>query len=146
MASYVVPKPTAKSVKFYEGGGLQPPKYMPTFYEWINQNGKRIIQGGSITVANDYGVYTVPVDYTLFLTSVYLDTNLGAAAQAVLFINPITSEKIIALNGARALSISYQIPIIIEQKKQIILSTLGNGLVQYGITGFLVKNSEIPQI
>jgi hypothetical protein len=144
MATHTVYKPTDKFKQVYTGGTLEPPKFMPSLNEWLRKKGAQKIQGGSVAVAGDYGIYTVPANYSLFITSVYLDTNLAAGVQAVWFLASNTTEKIIALNGVKAVAISYQIPILIETKKQMVLSTLGNGLVQYGFTGFLIKNSEIP--
>ena len=146
METYVVPKATGKQIKTYLGGGSEPPKFMPTFYEWLREQGTQIIQGGSVTLANDYGMYTVPTGYVLFINSIYLDTNLAAAGQAIIFLAESSAIKLIALNGARAVTIEYPIPLQLPGKKQLVLSTLAAGLVQYGFSGFLIEKSLIPQI
>ena len=122
---------------------LSKKEYIPSYYEWLKEQGTQIVQGGTVATANDYGVYTVPVDFTLYLSTIYLDTNLATGAQAMMYLNLLTAQKFIQVNGVKAMSISYPIPIEITAKQQIILSTLGDGLVQYGITGFLVPNSVI---
>jgi hypothetical protein len=119
--------------------------YIPTYYEWLREQGTPIIQGGSVTLQNDYGVYTVPAGYTLYLNSIYLDTNLATGTQATLYLNLLGSQKFIQVNGVKVATISYPIPVKIDAKQQMILSTLGNGLVQYGFTGFLVSNAYIFQ-
>jgi len=143
MPSYKVFKPTEKIEKISIDSRLDQAKFMPTFDEWVRSLGERVLQGGSVQVANDYGVYTVATGYSFFLDSVYLDTNLAAGTQAIIYTTKGT-KKILASDGVKFAGLSFPKSIKVEETEQLVLSTLGNGLVQYGIQGFLIKNVNIP--
>ncbi|GAI14103.1 unnamed protein product, partial [marine sediment metagenome] len=44
MPKEVVYKPSEELQKIYRGGTLTPPKFIPTYYEWLSTRGKRIIK------------------------------------------------------------------------------------------------------
>jgi hypothetical protein len=78
MASYVVPKPTEKPLKVYEGGTLTPSKYMPSYYEWLSMQGRPFCisfyddaSGSDAT----FNLSTILKSETMYITAI----TLGAA-------------------------------------------------------------------
>ncbi len=150
---YKVFKPSEKFKQVFTGGTLEPPKFIPTYYEWLRAKGERLIQGGSATIADTYAVYTVPKGKTLFLTSAIL----GVDDCAVDRINPILwidgaggVRKFMTVsaeaNSQETVALSFPIPLQFVEDEQIVLTFLANAFVTYSLTGFLVKNDYIPQI
>ena len=79
MPKEVVYKPSEKFQKIYSGGTLTPPKFMPTFYEWLSRKGEQVVGTKQSFTEGDTCLYTVPVGKTLFLTSAWLSGTCDGA-------------------------------------------------------------------
>ncbi len=73
MASFKVYTPPEKIKAIYGSGTIEPPKFMPTYYEWLRSQGQDIIKVGEINfITPTTALYTVPSDKVFFLTGIYV--------------------------------------------------------------------------
>lgn len=157
MPREVVYKPNEKLKPIYSGGMLSPPKFMPSYYEWLSKKGKQIIingQGDSLG-SNDW--YVVPENETLFITSIFLSavddspgtntSNIGLRIDDQFIINYVMSTSSVASVQKPHLIMtqSFHYPLIVKAKQTIKSTAMNSGGSFYGyFTGFLVKNRDIP--
>ena len=152
MASYVVPKPTEKPIKIFQGGGLQPPKFMPSYYEWLSIKGQQVFWASNVSAT----FATVPADQILFITSAYIniycvaaltnDASLGIQdATTINNLKEIIRVKYGSADTQVSSSNSFPIPIKVLGTERISFFHAGAG-GSAGFTGFLVKKSDLPQI
>lgn len=142
-------KPSEKIKPIYAGGTLTAPKFMPSLYEWLSSKGLQVIKHGNTT--GTLTLYTVPVGFTLFVSSVWL-SQVGTAGGNLRYgklevpsdIELIsTNIKLESSNSTQALS--YKIPVKIQENKIIRLLTPSSDTnLRAGFTGFIVKNDDIP--
>lgn len=110
-------------------------EFFPSFSEWVSDNNaqqilkSRVVSGGVI--------YTVPDNFTLFITSAWL--MLRAAAVGFMY---ITDENIDSFLGCTAngnTASNFTMPIRVNAKQSItVTSSVGNVDVAGGFTGFLL--------
>lgn len=144
-------KSSEKLVKIYQGGLLIPPKFMPTYYEWLKSKGKTIIRDGSLPTGSS-GLYTVPINKVFFLTSLTITAthnNANDASYKAWIDN--TDQEIITLRlrgepDSGSLTKEFNMPLRLNQNQRIGLSSGGFGIVTLIIVGFEVDYNEIPQI
>ena len=141
-------KPLEKVGTIYTGGTLTPPKFMPSYYEWLSVRGLFVSTGGEATSGGNNDIYTVPHNNTLFIT--YACACITADAVGFSFTsvhtdaNPIINVKC-STSGSGNLSISPIIPIKINSGEIITVTCGTNKADAYGnFSGFLVKNADIP--
>ena len=154
MPKTTVYKPQDKITKIFTGGTLEPPKFIPSFYEWLKEHGEDIVKWTDANVT----LYAVPKDYTFFLCTAYVSCVNNAAGgtnttSLVRFEAGITNGcQLIAAQVGIAdenaiNSISFPYPIKIRAGQLIRQYSSGNPHISNsGITGFLIKNSDIPQL
>lgn len=137
-------KPVEKVGNIYAGGTLTPPKFMPSYYEWLSAKGTQITHD----LAS--GSYTVPDDMTLFLTNISL-SYLATTNTGISYVR--TSEFgggfiIVACKGgsdvASSIVTNYSIPLKIRSGCDISLELSQAGTNQSIFVGFLVENADIP--
>lgn len=151
MAKNIAFVPTQPYKEVYGAGTPQPPKYMPTYYEWLFKQGEIIFRAMAVA-GGGYTLYTVPEGHTFFITSITLSANLSVAAAfgVTASIYKSTSIKYLAALYFRAvqtqnMSQSYNFPIICFEKEAIYVYSNDPNLDAFGtFYGFLVKNSVIP--
>lgn len=163
MGSEVVYTPAEKVKKIYGSGTLQPPKFMPTYYEWLKEQGIQISK--SQFYINSYStVYTVPEGYTLFLQSAMLASSqnvIGATLGLVIGGNLSVSGEagnsaLLYFMWSDVMTVSdvavgtYPYPLKISEKSSIVVGTVNfSSINQCGratIQGFLVSNSILQSI
>lgn len=152
MPREIVYKPVEKVKKIFQTSGTYaPPKFMPTYLEWLRRKGERVIQGGSVTVAGTYATYTVPKGYTFFLTNAILGIDDSAVDRinAILLLEGSSgTRKFMSVsaeaNTSQHITQNFSPPLELIEGEQILTSFLANALITYSIVGFLVKNSYIP--
>jgi hypothetical protein len=68
MPPEVAYKPIEKIKKIYEGGTIQPPKFMPSFFEFLAEHGQFLIKTAYNTLGSGTtGLYTVPESHTFYI-------------------------------------------------------------------------------
>jgi len=157
MPSEVVYKPIEKPKSIYAGGTITPPKFMPSYYEWLSfkseliTKDKRILGGGGSTL-----IYQVPDDYTLFLTNLSLGSRsdgggAGFQVQSWIFLgDTYTKNRMIGLcfvdnvTEVNSNSLNFDYPLKLLPKTKLSLFNGSHLDSLASITGFLVKNSDIP--
>jgi len=153
MNSYVVPKPTENLIKLYNGS-ITPPKFMPSYYEYLRLMGEQIVAAGGVGGAGTLqAIYDVPTGYTLYITTAEIAFNTDTATRygsintAQMEIMKVTAS--IAAAGQKAvanMSKTFTIPIKVESGDHVYVKK-GAGVNEelYGnITGFIIINSLIP--
>ena len=143
-------KPIETVKKIYPGGQFTPPKFTPTFLEWLYMRGQ--IKSGNFggNFASTWNCYTVPDGYSFFLTSVWA-TLSGTGADRVrhhtFYVDKyyIYTSRIyfsgICVNVLR----DFNLPIRINENCSLRFTDYnGNCEYGFGYHGFLVKNSDIP--
>lgn len=164
MPKHTVYTPSEKLQRIYRGGGLKPPKFYPTYYEWLASKGQQISYTKSTKKSSagmvTHDLYTVPKGSTFFLTNCYLIhsaniTEVGGSALGYLRI-PSTILLFIEALGYGNTSLGYSInetyliPFKISGGDKIILyhTVIEQGIVVYlltvGFKGILIKNKDIP--
>lgn len=165
MTSYKVYKPTESKKgeeqlpnnltqleKFYQGQN----KFSPSFFEWLYYNSSQIRVAGQRSFgAAALTLYTVPANYTFFLTSVMANMSYvsgAAGSECYLGLNGFAANTIIhqtfptgAPSQTLTESISFNYPVRVESGNNIqIVEVGGQGIIFCAITGFLVQTSLIP--
>ena len=156
MASIVVPKPTEKPIMIFQGGSLEAPKYIPTYYEWLRSQGQQILLRASNMNVASTTVCAIAAGYSFYVTNLTLsyDLDLPAIGNSPALITKgsnfstsmtdcLASLDIRATNGYENIAQSFQIPIKIEQGERIFLWQGGGtatSVARCSIQGFLVKN------
>lgn len=152
MPKVKVYKPVEKTKPIYTGGGLKPPVYMPTYYEWLSVKGEQV----NIVKSTAGTMFTVPLNSTLFITSAHLTAMETANASTHGIVGIAVEEKFIITVGVDHITgqhggagnqiINFSIPLKVMAGTVIELSELGitTPLMRSGFTGFLVKNQSIP--
>lgn len=150
-------KPVGKPQNIYVGGGITPPKFMPSLYEWLKFKGIQFIRYAGRSADGTTSIYTVPSDSVLFITNAFLNVFCdggggGSQAEAVFIIdnddgNNRILNKIYQDNLALREDIAecYYYPLMIKPNSTLKLTTTNmSGVVQVNFKGFLVRNSDIP--
>jgi len=122
-----------------------PRTFFPSLMEWASDNFEQITisdnTNGTLTI------FTVPDNFTLFITSYYVQGHLTAAAADVfsLFIHDaVATSRLIRIrlitNGSTdSIALSPSMPLKAQSGQNIILqSSSGNGFCSGGFTGFLL--------
>tara|TARA_Y100000310_G_scaffold232406_1_gene235245 strand:- start:1861 stop:2307 length:447 start_codon:yes stop_codon:yes gene_type:complete len=142
-------KPSEKQLPIYSGGTITPPKFMPTFVEWLRTKGQRIIK----TKLSVGEIYSVPMGKVLFLTSAWVCSFESGANYnfAYLYLTDAGVDTILSAQafptGTGNNSITFSPPLgIIEGEKLNLARSHATGNVACGFVGFLVSNKNIPQI
>lgn len=157
-------KPLEEPSKIYPGGTLTPPKFLPTYFEWLKAKGIDVRGNAPKNLSSGYAtVYTRPTGYTLYLTGYNITATAMDDAmefgEIILFVadNPVNPKYSIAgiQLDTRALQANntmpsghvardFTYPIKITEKYITIYSTSAKIAGRVHITGFLVKNADIP--
>lgn len=125
----------------------QPRESFPTFAEWVSDGNAEIVIQSRLSGAADT-LYTVPDNFTLFITSAFVTAmcNTGAPSQrsALLIIGnreengTIISTSIVGGNTSTTATLSFPMPIKINSKEQV-RGILNVGLdARWGFQGFLL--------
>ena len=146
---YATPEKVGKQ---YLGGGLEPPKFMPSFYEWLFSRGEQICFNASgSTLTTYFTLVDIPINCTLYITSVAvsgISTGVGEAWINVRIMDNGTNGYLISVwNDPSILSLhkSMIFTIPIKAKSGIVQCRMTNNIKVFGnLTGFIVKNSDIP--
>lgn len=139
MAQEKVYKPVEKVTKIYTGGTLQPPKFMPSYYEWLSTKGARII----LSTATTGTLYTVPANHTLYVVTAWATVTHTLAGYARLTISPnIMLMCWCPANASESISSNFNIPLKVNGGESITYAEIGSG--HAGFTGFVVNNNDIP--
>ena len=164
MAKNIAFVPTQPYKKVYGAGTPEKPQYMPTYYEWLRKNSERITINYTSTGGNAT-IYTIPSNFTLFLTNLTMNWAYNSSGAAVNFATFMVylSQTSIPLGSlvfdsqisggttkdVQNLSKSYPIPFEIPQNIAILetstasVATFDNQITTI-LEGFLVSNSKIP--
>lgn len=156
MPRETVYKPIEKTKQIFTGGGLEPPKFMPSYLEWLFKKGESI-HLVTLTFAAAETIYTVPANKTLYMTSYYVQgaitgavsfvtislwtTNLPQthfAAQLIRYLLTTTSQ-------GRCVVMNPSFPLKIPSKAKIIMgvSEVGKSTAFGGFAGFLVNKKDL---
>ena len=149
MPSEVVYKPSEKINPIYAGGTITPPKFMPTYYEWLFKNAEIISRGGQGNTNSNLDIYTVPEDSILFITSAFMSlTGLVVDNRCNLNIKGKSGFLGLAvkkdLTGATSLNFNPPIRVNSTDIIQWENNTANIVFFRVGFTGFLVKHKNIP--
>ena len=148
MPSEVVYKPIEKTKPIFAGGTITPPKFTPSYYEWLFKDKQQIIKTGRTT--GDLTIYTVPDGFTLFMVNCYLteDTtsNFWCALTYGGGFTPIIEFQAGAQTDNSIFNINYNfiVPVAFQEKTIITVRSQGTPMASGGFVGFLVENSAIP--
>lgn len=150
-------KPTEKVKKIYPGGTFIPPKFTPTYYEWLASKGEVIAKNGSSTSSN-FTIYTVPEGKILFIFSAnmqlhYGSTTGGASIDFTLltvsgkyglleFIYPTGTGEHHEFN----ISTTFPIPVKIYPGDTIVLGGGTNQQASATFTGILIDLKDFQSI
>lgn len=140
-------KPIEKFRPIFAGGTLTPPKFMPTYYEWLSLIGQQVLMCETYLVGAVI-TYTVPEGFNLFVTSASVavaDTDkaeLQLRDPAGNFISNIIAVGYAsaASSGGSSVSISPKIPIRVESQESLSYNGAKGNI---SFSGFLVKKSDI---
>lgn len=152
MPSNVVYKPVGKIKPIYAGGTITPPKFMPSYYEWLFNNSEQKTFK-SLTYGGTTNLYTVPANHSFFVTSIFISVvnrTLNSQSSGGVFI--IGTEEIEwtlpVVNPAGASTYAHRTALInfttaIELKSGLIIqaSSGTNVTLSTTIVGFLVSNN-----
>jgi len=141
-------KPNEKFVKIYEGGGLAPPKFMPSYYEWISARGK-VVNGFKSVTDSTSTLYTVPENKVFFLISISMMSVNDAAISIsnsdfeVDDVPALTIQSGKSATGVGNESISFSIPMRLEAGKTLkIRSNRANCWVRCCYFGYEVDKKD----
>ena len=142
-------KPAQKVSNVYTGGGLQPPKFMPSMLEYIRFKGKRQVYDVAAGAGGVHALGTIPEGYTFFITAVSVGTISTTAATKgyMIYVSGFQIVKFYGygVNVHDNFQQSYAWPIEIYQNEQLQFYCAANTAADVTVQGFLVKNSDIPQ-
>lgn|SRR4030043_836121 len=149
MESFKAFKPLETPPKIY-AGGITPPKFYPSLYEWLNYKGISIIK----YAIGSAGIYTIPEGYTFFLTNAcvssasYANSNSGMSAYIKIdnayFLACTASTGVAPSTSSANQAFNLTIPLKINERS--VISLVQSAACNYSyasIVGFLVKNSDL---
>lgn len=154
-------KPLEKINKqIYEGGTFSPPKFMPSYYEWLREQGADINIYKTHSAASEVTLWTIPVGYIFFLTNVCLSCGVKddtGGEKARLSIQSAANEIIIVeifpVEGMGALvpqwttiTQNFVFPFKIYENQSLRLDNPTNGQSSVCVQGFLVPKTSIPSL
>lgn len=157
MVRKTVYKPVQKPKPIFAGGTLTPPKFVPTYYEWLFKRGQPILKHVSTGTAT---IYSVPDNSTFYLTNIGLTgwymTPSSANQGSGLYVLGTEHQTLVywdLMYANPAAPTTYQIPTRDINFPFPIPFTSGTSFRAIGtaqkctavIVGFLVKNADIPQ-
>lgn len=153
MPSEVVYKPSEKLNPIFPGGTLAPPKFIPTYLEWLFKDAKYMSEtsSGGVISTGTITLYTVPEDFELYVVSCFLECwgtagdnrlTLETPDHEVEFLSVVSS----VVGTTANISANYPYPIILPGKTVVRMVNHHARTTQYamGITGFLIKKKNIP--
>lgn len=123
-----------------------PKDFVKTWSEWAGDNLDRVIANNSIAASGTVVIFAVPVNSTLFLTSISMvsaETSgvAGLETQSIEIRSPtarLLTTLLMAANDIQATSVSFPMPIKVEGGTDVILGG-STGVTSHGhIQGFLV--------
>jgi len=127
--------------------------FVLTFYEFLREEGEQIVEDGFSTAAGTNIIFTVPEGKTLYVQAVYASTSFdGVSAQQRVILeagypNVGTIEfltiRLVAQNRSESLSLSFPIPIQIEERMEVKLQNQANMDTSFGFMGFLVSKEVL---
>lgn len=149
MPSEIVYKPVGKIKPIYAGGTITPPKFMPSYYEWLGENGTQIIKYKSLSAAGSTIVYTVPNNQTFFLTNLALSGDCDGVGTGYVIIERDNFVELLTLRfpsakttGTQSLNFTIPLKFVSTDALRLIVSSNARGTST--ATGFLVSNKDIP--
>lgn len=144
-------KSSEKQPKIFTGGALTPPKFSPSFFEWLSVRGKLISGFKSIENAEEV-LYTVPTGKIFFL----LGISLASANDALLLSLPTLDLRIDSipiatvscgkLDGANGnMAMSFSIPITIRTTQKLIIeSNRADCWLRGTYLGYEIDEKDVP--
>jgi len=146
-------KPTEKIKQIFMGGKFTPPKFFPTYNEWLASRGSRILRSGGYTGAlGSNSIYTVPVNKTLYINYLWLSSSTLTIAvgnaNIILYIDAtaylLNLRTNTNYNTTNSMTASCFIKINAGETIKIGVESLSSVISNGGFGGFLVNNQEIP--
>ena len=151
--------PPQEQKTIYEGGALTPPKFTPTYYEWLVSKSEQVKRIGQISsVGTTTTLFTVPDNFTLFITHLWIsavgDSPAGAdrgfatfkigEGDTSIFGCGVDHHGTVATSIGNAF-IALTMPIKMNQKEvlKMIKFDLFAGQVLGGFMGFLVSQRDL---
>lgn len=154
-------KPSEKIRKIYPGGLIEPPSFMPSYYEWLFETGQQVIYSNFNLSAGVNLITTVPQGYNLYITQCNLSgicVNPAIVIAGIyIFANNSGSNtdglinSIFAATGATPQdkkgvnsNVSFNPPLELKENEILIYNNIPFDASTYCIVGFLVpKNNKL---
>lgn len=155
MPPTVVYKPTETLQPIYAGGGITPPKFMPTYLEWLFKDAEAIAEtsSGGIVSGGIITFYTVPEGVDFYITSCFLECWGTAGTNRLTLQTPDNKVEFLTVVSSNVgttanVSANYSHPIVLPSKTVIKLINHHLRATQFamGMTGFLIEKKAIPAI
>ena len=125
----------------------KPILFVKNWLEWVADNEIQVLEN-VIGVTTPTVIFTVPDKQTLFITTCFLDNiytgDVGAAISPNLSIQgtgKVLIASVVNIGDATHIfgSLSFPMPIKVEEKQSIRVTSGANNRVSAGFSGFLVK-------
>ena len=147
MPSTRVFKPLEKIKPIYAGGTITPPKFMPTYYEWLSNDATIVIENSRVLSGGSAVVYKVPKDHFLFITAMTITGKTGVN-EGFCFVgdtDEILLNRIeLNANDSEVSTINFSIPLKVNPDIEIVVySSVALLRASGGIFGFLVPKTKI---
>ena len=152
MPSEIVYKPIEKVKPIYTGGTLTPPKFMPTYYEWLKNLGQQIIINSGVPIGGFRIIYTVTLNHKFFITNVWLSVSCTDGGHNVGYFTftPNDADQSLCSVSTYGISnnsnaVNFSIPLKFNEHVVFkIQSTVATNKLTGGFSGFLMKKINIP--
>lgn len=143
MGKEVAYKPIEPVKKIYPGGTLTPPKFIPTYFEYLAINGTPI----AIELNETNKTYNVPEGKILFITSISLTSNLRTAITTQPYVK-IDGNFVLRYNtaGDGVTPIAYEKSVHLSIPHKCLKSVYQGATNTYSFTnifGFLVLSKDL---
>lgn len=117
-------------------------EFVKTWLEWAAENREQVIRSGKTGSGSTITLFTVPDKNTLFITNTWFaHTNTGGASAGnnryKIGNDFIYDFGLIAVAGSRSVSNSHPMPLRVQEKQTITITSSTNYLIQGGFQGFL---------
>ena len=152
MPKETVYKPVESIKPIYAGGTITPPKFMPTYFEFLFKNAIQIIKNITAVTGQNL-IYTIPKNYRFYLTyahvSIYNTSPTGYGSGLIhsgsnSILRTQTGKFVSEPAPNDTITANFSYPIVFAEDESIYLNvtTLTSGTAV--INGFLVKIGDIP--
>jgi len=121
-------------------------EFFPTYYEHLFKGAKQIIKDDILIGGGTSTMYTVPLNHELYISSAHLSAESTGVKIASINLSDgvVLLRTYVFTNSAQNMSISYPIPLKIEENTVITLRGTDASIdCLGGFTGFLVKKPLI---